>query len=262
MSKMLPLYGFGSGNASLNFDIVSYDTLEKLLKAEPAENTIGIVTEAEITSYAFSPEAPSDPEAGMLWITVGTFSPGSFNALKRNAIQICPLSASQYVGGAWVKVDAMNYLGNTWVEWCADIAIYDSGVSYVDLTLTNASKNSGGYLLLDLKRNSNASVKSELVKLSGQKLLKVVYSNLSGNGDTFLGSEGGICARVWNEDGTEKMSSSKKKSSPGELTLDISGLAGKYMVGVYANNTSGSYEGTCRVKSIKVLVDEETSAAE
>lgn len=260
MSKMLPLYGFGSGNASLNFDVVIYESLEKLLKAKPAENTIGIVTETEITSYAFSSEVPSDPEPGMLWITVGKVSPGAFNALKRNAIQICPLWASQYVGGAWVKVDAMNYLGNTWVEWVVDIDIYDSGTTGINLNFTRAA-DSGKYLTLTLGKDSSASVKSELIKLCGQKVLKVVYNNLSGNGDTFPGT-GGVCARVWNEDGTEKLSSSKKKASSGILTLDISGLAGKYMVGVYANNSSGTYTGSCRVSSIKVLADAETAAVE
>ena len=107
----------GGGGAALNFKVLAYATEEALLAATPAENTIGIITETPITSWIFSATEPSPAAAGMVWITTGTSSSAEFNALKKNAIQIYPISAKQYVGGAWVNVDAYSYQGGEWVDW-------------------------------------------------------------------------------------------------------------------------------------------------
>ena len=54
---------------------------------------------------------------GMVWITTGSASPVAFNALKKNGIQVYPVSAKQYVSGAWVTKEAMVYQGGKWNEW-------------------------------------------------------------------------------------------------------------------------------------------------
>lgn len=246
----------GSVGSSLNFKIIPYVTEEALLSATPTENTIGVVTTAKITSWIFCPSEPSKPVDGMLWIGIGSYSPGAFNALKKNTIMIYPVYARQHVGGSWVDVTAMNYLGGTWVEWTIDIIVYDSAATDIALELDNA-KDSGTYLTLTLGKNDNATVKSEPVRLSGQKTLEVVYRNLSGGGSF----AGGIRARVWNKGGEMVLETSRSTASSGTLTLDISSLTGEYSVGVYASNTSGSYAGSCRVKSIKVLMGAGTSEA-
>ncbi len=115
----------GGGGTALNFKVVGYATKEELLAATPAENTIGIITEIPITGYHFGKEEPSPAAAGMVWITTGTRSPVEFNALKKNAIQVYPISAKQYIGGAWVDVTAMSYQGGEWVEWIS--FLYDRG---------------------------------------------------------------------------------------------------------------------------------------
>lgn len=56
-------------------------------------------------------------EEGKVWFPVGTSSPVAFNALKKNAIQVCPISAKQYVGGAWVYKEAKSYQNGAWGDW-------------------------------------------------------------------------------------------------------------------------------------------------
>lgn len=128
MSIPVPLEGFGGGGgASLNFDVKAYATEEALLAAVPKENTIGVITQTAITSWAFSATEPAEPVAGMVWISTGDSSGVEFNALKKNAIQVYPLSAKQYVDGAWVDVTAMSYQGGEWVEWINKNALYYYG---------------------------------------------------------------------------------------------------------------------------------------
>lgn len=240
-------HGGGSGTG-LNFKVVAYPS-EEVLPDTASGNTIAVFTDTPITSYAFSPTELTSPTEGMVWITTGTSSAVAFNALKKNVLTICPLSAKQYIGGAWVDVTAKSYQGGKWVDWVADIVIYDSGATDIALTLANA-KDSGAYLTLTLDLNGNATVKSALIDLSRQTRLEVTYSSLGGDGSF----AGGIRARAWDKSGDVVAESSRSTAESGTLTLDISALSGEYMVGVYANNTSGSYAGSCRVSAIKTLM--------
>lgn len=127
MSKIVPLEGFGGGSSSpLNFKIVAYATEEELAAAQPAENTIGVVTTNTITSWIFDAIEPTDPIEGMVWITIGTSSTVAFNAIKKNSIQVYPLSAKQYIGGAWAGKVAKSYQSSKWVTWWNGY-LYDNG---------------------------------------------------------------------------------------------------------------------------------------
>ena len=121
------------GGAGLNFAVKAYASEEALLAAAPAENTIGVITSTPITSYIFSAEEPSPAVAGQLWITVGTSSQVAFNALKKNAIQVYPTSAKQYIDGAWADVPCKSYQGGAWADWWNG-ELYDSGNIYEDVT--------------------------------------------------------------------------------------------------------------------------------
>jgi hypothetical protein len=111
------IFNTTGGGTALNFKVLAYATEAALQAATPVENTIGIITETPITSWIFSAEEPSPAAAGMVWITIGTSSPAEFNALKKNGIQVYPISATQYVGGAWVDKTAKSYQGGVWVNW-------------------------------------------------------------------------------------------------------------------------------------------------
>lgn len=120
----------GGGGTALNFRVVGGTTAP----ANPAENCIWVNTETPITSWIFSAEESSPAEAGMVWFPIGTSSPVEFNALKKNGIQVYPLSAKQYVGGAWVAVTAKSYQGGAWVDWIT--YLYKDGEFFEDLTGT------------------------------------------------------------------------------------------------------------------------------
>lgn len=102
----------GGGSGGLNFQVISGTTAP----SNPKENMIWVNTSTKITSYIFSATQPTG-SAGMVWILVGTPSPVEFNALKKNGIQVYPISAKQYIGGAWVDKTAKSYQGGKWVDW-------------------------------------------------------------------------------------------------------------------------------------------------
>lgn len=144
MSVPVPMYGFGGGGGtSLNFDVKAYATEEALLAATPKENTIGIITTNKITGWLFSATEPESPTEGMVWISTGASSTIEFNALKKNGIQVYPLSAKQYVSGAWVDVTAMSYQGGEWVEWIKAGDIYINGKIHPDYSYDIFSYDSG-----------------------------------------------------------------------------------------------------------------------
>lgn len=141
----------GGGGTALNFKVLAYATEEVLLAAAPTENTIGIITETPITSWIFSATEPSPAEAGMVWIFTGTSSSREFNALKKNGIQVYPLSAKQYVGGAWVDKTAKIWQGGAWVDWF--FYLYTVGNVYEAVT--------GGYDSFINQGGGNATVGSD-----------------------------------------------------------------------------------------------------
>lgn len=136
----------GGGSGGLNFKVVG-GTSEP---TSPKENTIWVNTDTGITSYIFSATEPESPVEGMVWISTGTSSFVGFNALKKNAIQVYPLSAKQYVSGAWVDVTAQSYQNGEWVYWY--LAIVQNGVAKVDFsgnvrnTTAMTVTNENGYI--------------------------------------------------------------------------------------------------------------------
>lgn len=108
------------GNISgTNFNIVGGTTEP----ANPSENTIWVNTDVEITSWAFSATEPKNSIEGMVWIFMGTSSNAEFNALEKNIITINPLSAQQYVNGAWLSKSAQSYINSSWVGWLKDLYV-------------------------------------------------------------------------------------------------------------------------------------------
>lgn len=71
---------------------------------------------------------------GAVWISTGTSSPVEFNALKKNGITVYPISAKQYVSGAWVSVTAQSYQDGAWCEWLPEGALYWRGNECADVT--------------------------------------------------------------------------------------------------------------------------------
>lgn len=117
----------GGGSGGLNFQVIGGTTAP----SNPKENMIWVNTSTKITSYIFSATQPTG-SAGMVWISTGTSSTVEFNALKKNGIQVYPLSAKQYISGAWGDVTAMSYQGGEWVGWIT--YLYNEGDECTDIT--------------------------------------------------------------------------------------------------------------------------------
>lgn len=134
MSLTVPIYGFGGGGggSELNFDVKDFRTEAELLASAGKENRIGVVTPVPMTGWRFDANQPEDLQEGEAWFSIGTSSEVEFNALKKNGIQVYPLSAKQYIGGAWVNVTAMSYQSGEWVDWFT--YLYNKGDEYPDLT--------------------------------------------------------------------------------------------------------------------------------
>lgn len=131
----------GGGSGGLNFSVVGGTSHP----GNPKENTIWVNTETEISGWVFSASEPEVPAEGMVWITTGTSSTIEFNALKKNGIQVYPISAKQYVSGAWVDKTAKSYQDGQWKTWIA--WLYNNGNQFSDVTggwvVRNASGGTG-----------------------------------------------------------------------------------------------------------------------
>lgn len=97
-----------------------------LTKTARARIQIGVQSGAVVESVKIRPQLERGSTAtsfvkgdatGQVWIQTGTESPAAFNALKKNAIQLCPIMAYQYISGAWVSKAAQSYIGGAWVDW-------------------------------------------------------------------------------------------------------------------------------------------------
>ena len=125
------------GSGGLNFEVVGGTTQP----TSPKENTIWVNTSTDITGWAFSVTEPSSPVEGMVWIKTNTSGIIAFNALNKNTIEIYPLSAKQYISGAWVDKTAKIYQNQQWVDWWNG-ELYKNGETYNDITGGWGSKSS------------------------------------------------------------------------------------------------------------------------
>ena len=162
------------GSGSLNFNVVGGTTQP----TNPGENTIWVNTSTAITDWIFSATQPTNPTNGMVWITIGTFSSVEFNALKKNGIQVYPISAKQYVGGAWVDKIAKSYQGGAWVEWM--LLIFGDG--YHDTDITGGWDNSAGTLTVGnntIYLNANGVTSGNSYAATNNKVNLGKYTKLS-----------------------------------------------------------------------------------
>lgn len=126
--------GWGTGNigggsgGGLNFKVVGNPQ-----PANPKENTIWLNTDVDITWNSFQEEQPEEMAEGEVWISTGAASQVAFNALKKGTIMVYPLTAKQYVDGAWVDVTAKTYQNGAWVDWWNG-ELYVEGNQYKALT--------------------------------------------------------------------------------------------------------------------------------
>ena len=233
----------GGGGAALNFKVMG-GTAEP---SNPAENTIWIDTDAKITGWLFSSHQPENPAEGMVWIATGSASNAEFNALKKNNITVYPLSAKQYVNGAWVDKTAKSYQNGAWVDWWNG-ELYDTGNEYETFT--------GGWTATALfsstqvtKDTTSMTIKTDYgddALYCSNKMDLTDFSKLVVTGKSFRNNssaerrEGNTKICVWSAIGSSVSNNRVAYANypaadyDGEFELDVSSLTGEYYVGVFA----------------------------
>lgn len=228
----------GGGGTALNFKVVRYAS-ESDLPETAKENTIAFFSDVEMSSYVFDVVVPTEPIQGMVWFLTGTSSTVAFNALKKNAIEVYPLSAKQYVDGEWVDVTAKSYQNGTWVDWI--LYLYKSGQSEneVKAKWTTSTRwysvNAKAPTLAVGNSNFSATISDTTLNYQSGVLettdgvdltnWKTVTFEVSGYQVT--GSEGYIDLGVTNVlTGSADVTASVKATGIGTYTLDVSALSG------------------------------------
>lgn len=226
------------GGSGLNFSVVGSDALP----SGPKENMIWAITSEPVTGWIFAAEAPADPERGLLWIKTGVSSAVAFNAVKKNGIELYPISAKQHTGSSWVDVTCRTYQNGEWVNWWAG-EIYELGVFYTDHSnsVTNGTVTyNADHLLFTTKASSVAEVYEMFGPFSLAEFNEI--SAIFTNDTTNLNST--ACIFVSPNTGAKRSDAAAiietdmaKGTSNLEVTLDVSSISNECYVYVGTNTT-------------------------
>lgn len=244
-------HGAGGG-ASLNFKVVGNPQ-----PTSPKENTIWLNTDVPIGGWYFNATQPEGLSEGDVWFSIGTSSPVAFNALKKNGVMVYPISAKQYISGAWVNVTTKSYQGGKWVDWIT--YLFDNGNQFnattggfvtrsMSYNSTNSTKatpsvsNANGMMTITIGTNNagGAVTTANKIDLSSKSIL-YFDGYLKGHGDSHP-DYFSIC--IWSALGTYRTDNlvayynSDGKDSI--KTIDVSKLSGSYYIGFYCYDNEGS----------------------
>lgn len=236
------LEGFGSGGAGVNFKIVGGTTQPTTTR----ENTIWVNTDTAISGWAFSASAPAEPVEGMVWLTVGTSSSVAFNALKKNELQVYPISAMQYTGSGWAGKTAKSYINNKWVDWWNG-ELYKSGKefggwAYVPMAL-NTSNNGTNEPTVDKGATSmkitQAAYRKSCAYVYNDEVDLTAFDTLNFDGvlsTTMTNFTDAACLCIWTSLGTYVTDNrvayiNFKTASP--KNIDVTALTGKHRIGFF-----------------------------
>ena len=243
------IFNMNGGGTALNFRVVGGTSAP----FDPKENTIWVNTSTTITDWVFSATQP-EAATGRVWFVVGTSSPTEFNALKKNSIQVYPVTVKQYVSGAWVKKEAQTYQSGKWVDWYT--FIFQSGIGAImqmqfwkytssstgamnDTTSTNIDvngitfdKETTSYGVqsaftvetVDLTEVNTLYCKARHIKKVGAGLIFFIVASLPNNkGETYQHAAASVGISQTDDLQT--------------YALDVSNFTGKYHVGIGGNGS-------------------------
>lgn len=238
------IFNMTGGANPLNFKVVGNPK-----PANPKENTIWIDTDIPISLYVICPPLPGEVpyvDEGFVWIVTGNSFAASFNALKKNMLIVCPISAKQYIGGAWVNKPAEIYLNGAWVD-LFDGFLYSPGNEYTAIT--------GGWVLQEKQGTGYANLATLNKTADGLKISipanssgitrcanKIDLTNFNTLSFTVSGTIthqftihvlSGLTIGQWNPDVSVQVAW-QNFTSAGTITLDISTLSGEYYVALCA----------------------------
>lgn len=227
--------GWGSGNlgggsAGLNFKVVGNPQ-----PTSPKGNTIWLNTDEPNPSYIFSPVEPTSLADGAVWIQTGSSSPVAFNALKKNGIMLCPLSAKQRIGGVLTAVETKIWQNGEWVDFWNG-TLFDNGDQFEGIT--------GGWINGNGEQATESTLTADYYYAPStagpywrtkNKVDLTDYSSLKAH---FTEASGSFMLRVATD--TTQSSAVLTKTYPGygdELACDIADLVGEYYVFLATTNS-------------------------
>lgn len=232
------IFNMTGGGAPLNFKVVPNpqpDTAK--------ENTIWVDTD-RINNYYFSATQPEGMVDYDVWFPVGTSSTVEFNALKKGGIQVYPLSAKQYVGGALVSKTAKSYQNGKWVDWM--LLIYNNATSFENTDvlggkgfyITANSPGRNGTLTktadgISINSNSDANLTTvshdSKVSFVGRTTLHVLWEGGDTSYDKNMQGIGIFDVNNTNYVSSAKAFLAKTQTGKYEATLDISNVSNGYI---------------------------------
>lgn len=243
------IYVLGGGGADINFKVVGGTTRP----TSPKENTIWVNTSTKISEWTFSATQPVNPTGGMVWFSTGKSSSVEFNALKKNRLNVYPVSAKQYVSGSLVDVTCQSYQNGKWNNWIRKNILYIAGDEnevvtggWVDrrvgvnnsrlsaLTITRAetylgaSAAVGGGSMITTKNKIDLTNWTEIVFEGVIDSFNASWCRMAVWTEIPTNSEKNIAAEIRFASGDHS----------GEQRLDITGLYGSYYVGFLIDSSS------------------------
>lgn len=243
---------FSSGGASnpLNFQIVGGTTQP----SNPKENTIWINTDTAIGEYQFSSTQPktradgSPLQTGDVWIKTGVASNVTFNALKKNAIFLYPVVASQWNGSKWVTKTMKVFIDGSW-EQATQYLIYegkpsDEGMIAKHAALDNSGNYGSGAGLITqtedyYRYDSNTTSQNSSLAYFPTKINFDNISQVRVYGDMYKGSIGDCRICIWDGSAIPSVIANSLVMVQGDTSktvknwyLDTKNISGEHYLGV------------------------------
>ena len=255
----------GAGGVSaLNFNVVGGTSQP----VNPKENTIWVNTDTGISGWVFSAEEPGEPAEGRVWINVGFDSSAPFNALKKNAVMVYPVTAKQYENGAWSTVDVKIYNGGEFVELInVNNYFYYHGKFFNGQKLNTTDMLNATYteepdclsFVMPAKSSSYIYKHFDPVDLTGKKTITVKFRanktwNMTGTNEWNFGF-GFFVQKNTGNDWSAPGQRIKKVDAGNEYTLtsDVSKLSGEYYILIKLTNSNYGAEFDADVFTVEVI---------
>lgn len=238
------LYGNGEQNP-LNFRVIG----SLVQPAAPKENTIWVNTDTTITSWVFAPEAPTNPEGGMIFFKTDKTSQVGFNALRKNEITVLPTSAQQYIGGQWKNMEAHAYIGGTWVQFSnVKLVIFavgqglGGGVTGFSNASCDSNQIKASKTLSAGKGGGDSIVSKESVDVTAYKTATFsgINCRFKGNGNANSSSIAAFVGGASTQIGSAYTDGSATLASNKTVTVDISNVTGPVEFG-FKTYSSAAY---------------------
>lgn len=166
---------------------------------------------------------------GTVLFNIGTNSHVGFNALKKNGIQVYPLSAKQYVSGAWVGKTAKSYQGGAWVDWWDGVICENGQLSSRYSYIINGSTFTQNEDSIELNHSGSFVIAPKVDVTNYSKLIFKIAASTS---DVVVG----LATTSGDSTGFVASASISTFITAHTLEIDISSLTGEYWIKVAGYN--------------------------